>query len=193
MTTAAIGSYVAEPHWRTRKQWRQAQISTDVASWLFDSSSLTLRLQRHCKAEFRVQVFKQSWQKPLRNEALRLQQPPEQYALVRQVHLFCDGLPVVYARTVIPRMSLQGKHRHLASLGQRSLGAVLFADKSLQRSEIEVCRVGAQHKLHRRAFQFSYSGSERPLNDIWGRRSIFTLQKKSLLVSELFLPAIAYT
>jgi len=70
---------------------------------------------------------------------------------------------------------------------------VLFKDKSLQRSDIEVCRISVQQKLYRNALHLSTQDNKQPVDNIWGRRSIFTIQQKPLLVSEFFLPAIGYT
>lgn len=99
-------------------------------------------------------------------------------ALIREVHLMCDDHPVVYARTVIPVSTLVGPQKRLAHLGDKPLGAVLFSDKSMRRSEVQVaCLKPAQVKL-------ATANSE----DIWGRRSVFRLNDRPLLVSEYFLP-----
>jgi chorismate--pyruvate lyase len=108
-----------------------------------------------------------------------------QYALVRQVHLYCGDQAVVFARTIIPPQSLVGRQKRLASLGQRSLGAVLFADKTMQRSRIEVARITEKHMLHADALRYSQNRQS-----IWGRRSVFTLRGYPLLVSEFYLPPV---
>lgn len=185
MTNFATGKYRLEPNWHPKNQLFSTKISANLKEWLFDRSSLTQRLQNWCEGVFRVQVYQQQHQRPLRNEASRLAMSPGQHALVRQVHLYCGEQAVVFARTVIPRQSLVGKQRRLASLGQRSLGAILFADKSMQRSDIEIARVTEKNLLHNEALTYSASKSV-----IWGRRSVFTLRGHPLLVSELFLPSI---
>jgi chorismate lyase len=52
---------------------------------------------------------------------------------LREVYLLCDGVPWVYARTAIPRETLTGRHRRLAYLKTRPLGAMLFADPGMAR------------------------------------------------------------
>ncbi len=121
------------------------------------------------------------------SEARAMGRPPHELALVRQVRLLCDGEPWVFARTMIPLPSLHGRLRQLALLGTRPLGAVLFADPTMQRSAIEVACVGQHKRLYRMALEGLPGGS----TEIWGRRSVFTLHSRPLLVSEFFLPPLA--
>lgn len=109
-----------------------------------------------------------------------------QLALIREVRLLCDEVPWVFARTVIPRTTLTGSERRLAHLGERPLGAVLFADPRMQRGAVEVARLEPGSGLHHHALQ----GTDGSVDALWGRRSVFRLGRKPLLVSEIFLPAV---
>lgn len=150
--------------------------------WLLDPASLTQRLQAVCN-EFRVEVIRSSWARPTLDELRTLNLRLGQRALIREVHLLCDGKPWVFARTVIPRETLAGKYRRLTRLGNRSLGAVLFADTTMHRAEVHVARLTPTHKL--------YSCATRSLTSqprhLWGRRSLFYLRERPLLLSEIFL------
>ena len=108
------------------------------------------------------------------------------HVLVRQVQLMCNDVPWVYARTVIPRRTLTGRQRRLAHLESRSLGAMLFADPSMRRGELQLVRLTARDKLHAIVARHV---DQLPAV-MWGRRSVFTLSNKPLLVSEIFLPAM---
>lgn len=173
-----------EPVWRHREQWLTPLPA--IRTWLCDNGSLTRRLQQACDNEFRVEVVNQGWQRPLLNERRRLAMPTRQLALVRQVYLYCGDLPCVYARTIIPRETLSGAQRHLAVLGNRPLGAVLFADPRMHREPMEFARLQAGEQLYAAAVQ----RLTRAPDVIWGRRSVFYLAAKPLLVNEIFLPAI---
>lgn len=120
------------------------------------------------------------------NEARTLGQRPEAYALVREVYLMCDDKPWVFARTVIPAGTLKGGRRRLANLGKRPLGAVLFADRSMRRSPVEIACLSPGQPLFARAVAPLCVTPEA----IWGRRSVFRLSGQPLLVSEIFLPGI---
>ncbi len=162
-------------------------VPSEMGGWLFDGGSLPRRLQMACPQDFRVELVKQGWQRPMLNEAIRLGVSPDRLALVRQVHLFCHGRPVVYARTVIPVSTLSGAERRLGCLGNRPLGAVLFAAPSMSRDEVEAACIRPGQRIFTRATQMLDSEPDA----IWGRRSVFYLSRKPLLVSEVFLPGIA--
>jgi chorismate--pyruvate lyase len=157
-----------------------------MLAWLLDPASLTKRLQAACSGQFSVQVLEQGWARPMQNESLALGVRRWNYGLVRQVKLLCDNQPWVFARTVIPRSTLTGKQRHLAYLGSKPLGAVLFADSNMKRGEVEIASIVPGQQL----FDLATSDLKIKPEKIWGRRSVFYLSGKPLLVSEIFLPTI---
>ncbi len=172
--------------WRSSHQLRPGDAPPEIRCWLLAPGSLTRLLQEASGGNFRVRLLSQAWETPLPDEGRVLGIRAKRYAMVRQVQLLCNGVPWVYARTVIPRSTLIGPQRRFSRLGTRPLGAVLFADPSMQRSEAQVTRLEPSMKLHRIA---SAGLAEIP-GTIWGRRSIFRLSNYPLLVSELFLPAV---
>jgi len=174
-------------------RWREAQclppgtLSQQTSCWLLDRGSLTRRLQQACHGHFSVRLLGQAWERPLHEEARLLGLDPRQWVLTRQVLLQCDGVPWVYARTVLPRQTLAGRLRRLADLGTRPLGATLFADPSMRRGPVQVAQVAPGQGMHRRVAGAVPACSNHAL---WGRRSVFRLSDKPLLVYELFLPEI---
>jgi chorismate--pyruvate lyase len=138
---------------------------------------------------FRVKVLSQIRGRPRKDEARVLGMRRGGVAIVRQVQLLCDEQPRVYARTVIPVSSLEGRLRRLARLGERPLGAMLFADRGMRRGVVELARIRPGETLYADAVRDPWQAS----GVIWGRRSIFRLGHKSLLVSEIFLPGFPAT
>lgn len=189
-----FGRHVYEPVWRVRSHMFAQQVPAALTDWLFDPGSLTRRLQAVCNnvpdsgssSGFWVEVLEQSWQRPMLNEAVRLGISAERMALVREVFLYCNAQPVVFARTVIPAQTLTGPQRHLACLGSRPLGAILFADPNMHRDEVEVACIRSGQRIFARA---TAQLQQNP-DAIWGRRSVFYLDNKPLLVNEVFLPSI---
>lgn len=175
-----------EPLWRPQSHLFVTAIPATIAAWLFDPSSLTARITAACAGRFRVEVVAQRWQRAYVNETQRLGMPTYQIALVREVYLYCNDTPWVFARTVIPRRTLSGEQKHLAHLGSRSLGGVLFANPHLHRDPIEVACLTAPHRLYNKATARLATAPDH----IWGRRSVFYLADKPLLVNELFLPTM---
>jgi chorismate--pyruvate lyase len=154
--------------------------------WLTDPGSLTGRLLAACPGQFRVRVLAQGWGRVLNSERRALGLRRSGMALIREVELQCDDEPWVFARTVIPASSLKGPARRLMLLGERPLGAVLFADPTTERGRTEVARLDARHAL----FQDACGERSRPPDNLWGRRTLFCFRGKPLLVNELFLPDI---
>lgn len=156
-----------------------------VWDWLLDASSLTRRLQQICEGRFQVRVLQQYWGRPFASERRALGIGQGERVLIREVRLMCNDRPWVFARTIIPVRSLRGALRRLVYLGSKPLGAALFADPHMHRGKVEIARIGPDEQLFARANE----GVPYP-ETIWGRRSVFWLYGKSLLVSEIFLPAL---
>ena len=176
-----------ETPWCAQQRYPRAAIPAEVRGWLLDTASLTRRVRRACGGRFQVQVLTQRWQRPDPGEARTLGLRRGQFGLVREVQLMCAGRPWVFARTVIPPHTLHGGLRHLAYLGNKPLGTVLFTDRTLRRDRVELARIVAGQRL----FDAATRQLEIRPAAIWGRRSLFHIGGKRLLVSEIFLPDIA--
>jgi chorismate--pyruvate lyase len=155
-----------------------------LQQWLRDRTSLTRRLQQLSRQQFSVTVLRQRWEKPQQQEAQALQIPPHEIALVREVILYGQHTPWVYARSVLPQRTLNGSLRFLRQLDNRPLGALLFSQRDIQRDKPIVQRYN-KHCLPT-ALQTDNTPAW-----LWGRSSIFRHHQHGLLVSEVFLPALA--
>jgi chorismate--pyruvate lyase len=163
--------------WYLRHQLFNQYLEPDIQPWLFDASSLTARLIALCDENFSVRVLSQRWEKISPEEAAALSSKNTRSALVRQVLLCCGDVPLVYARTIIPAATMQGAQRRYANMGNRPLGAMLFADRTMRREAVEVGVLPAGHRA------YEYTESKEP---VWGRRSVFRVGGRPLLVSEYF-------
>ncbi len=163
-----------DTRWSSLRRPSMTQAPQVWRSWLTDSGSLTKRLIELSDGDFRVEVVRQGWQRPTRSEAKALGMGSREKALIREVQLIGNDQPWVYARTIIPATTLTGRHRTLKLLGNRSLGSLLFSDRSMRRGPLQISRL----KL---------SDDKTP---VWARRSLFYLADKPLLVCEVFLPAL---
>lgn len=170
--------------------WRDTKdlhVNDDLQSWLLDPSSLTTRLKSHCK-NFRVELLGQHITNCDENEAVALI-PAGEKVLIREVILFCDDTPQVFARSLLPLSSLTGEEQALASLGTQSLGQVLFNNPSLKRNKIEVAQFDQNSSIAILIKNLPKSLMPNLLpENLWGRRSIFLLENKPLMVAEVFLP-----
>jgi chorismate--pyruvate lyase len=179
-------SSFSEPAWRSYSRLRHARADKDKLCWLLDSASLTQRLIQACSGRFHVELLDLGWATPLPSEVRVLRMHHGRRALIRQVLLCCDEQPWVFARTVIPYSSLRGRARRLAFLGEKPLGAVLFADPCMRRGVLQISELSSEHPM----FAQATGRLKRKPKRIWGRRSVFYLGDKPLLVNEIFLPGI---
>jgi len=171
---AALSQINFDTRWTTYRRPNSLQAPHLWRQWLCDRGSLTEHLISASENQFRVAVQQQGWFLPSRSEAKILGINQRQVALIREVNLLGGDQPLVYARTVIPADTLTGEQKQLAMLGNRSLGTLLFSDKSMRRGKFQISKL----KLP--------SGES-----VWARRSIFYLSGKPLLVCEVFLPKLA--
>lgn len=162
-------------------------LNENLLSWLLDPSSLTTRLSQCCE-RFRVEVLGQEIQSCSIEESTSDIHAAEQ-VLVREVLLYCDDVPQVFARSLLPLKSLTGEEQQLAHLGNQSLGQVLFSNKDLYRKSIEISAFSQSSAVSKLALQLELPAQ----TELWGRRSTFMLHDKPLMVAEVFLPnAFAY-
>lgn len=148
-------------------------IPVPYRDWLFDNGSLTAKLKKYSLGDFRVQLICQEWRIPSLEESTLLAQPTNRLTNIREVLLLCHDAPVVFARTVIPISTLEGENTRLLHLSNKPLGEVIFSDPTSKRGPIEITKTVDTNNC-----------------PVWGRRSVFTLNNKPLVVSEFFLPTL---
>lgn len=157
--------------------------------WLIERGSLTARLQAKTKA-FHVRALAVHDDVPCRDEAHLLGLIPYQYALLREVMLMDHQRPLVFAHSVLPHKSLRGVWRGLSRLGNRPLGAALFADPRVIRTPLQYKKISKHDALYVRAAK--NLAALPPF--LWARRSIFQLnsayKQQSIMVTEVFLPVV---
>ncbi|MZR63185.1 chorismate lyase [Alcanivorax sp. DP30] len=158
-----------DSHWRPLGQLVMPPLIRD---WMADPDSLTLRLRRH--GHFQVVPGFHAMAVPTLDERRLLDLPIRQAALVREVTLMLDDIPVVAARSILPVSSLRGANRSLGHMGSRSLGLELYKRPLCQRDQVWA--------------RLASPGHGHPL--CWGRQSRFIKRGAPLLVAEYFLPAL---
>jgi chorismate--pyruvate lyase len=124
--------------------------------------------------------------RPFYDEAKILNIKTYQAALIREVVLEGDGKPVVFAHSVLPRFSLRGAWSGLSHLGNKPLGAALFANPKVKRTPLTFKKLSRYHPLFQRATKHLVLQPE----FLWARRSIFSLDCAKILVTEIFLPQL---
>lgn len=159
-----------------------------MRDWLVDAMSLTQKLGAR-GGQFRVQCLRQARGVCLRDEHAIAGLPRRLKVQEREVLLRCDGRPVVFAHTVVPLDASAADWPFFGALGERSLGTTLFGDPRVVRGGLQYARLPAQHPLTRRASR-ALEG-QLFASPLFARRCLYQRNKGVLLVTEVFLPAIA--
>jgi len=144
-------------------QWlpRAALAEAPLRGWLIDTGSLTARIRARCDA-FSVEVLGQRRARAHVDEAHLIGVAGAERAIVREVVLRCRDTPLVYAHSVLAQRHVRGPWRLVCGLGARPLGAVLFADRTIERRPLAYRRLGVHHPLYCAATRVLSPGS-RPL------------------------------
>ncbi|GAC26960.1 chorismate--pyruvate lyase family protein [Brumicola pallidula] len=151
-----------------------------LADWLLHTGSLTERLQALTN-KFEVKVLGQATIDADQSEQVALIDYHKHQWQIREVILYGDGKPWVFARSVLPEHLCKTTW---ATLGNQPLGQRIFNDNKFVRSEFVIAQLDNN--------PIAGLGTDPPIpaatNALWGRRSAFKIEAWHLLVAEVFLP-----
>ena len=171
--------------WTPLTSENQDQIPEELRSWLIDTGSLTEKLRGACRT-FSVHLISQTERQAKSHEVLLLELTDSDSLIDREVQLYCNTEPVVYARSLIPVKAVSDRFEGLDTMGEKPLGEKIFSDPQLSRSPIEWSQMTENHPLFSHAVD-----NVCPLPAvIFGRRSLFYGAAKPISISEFFLPKI---
>ena len=156
------------------------QMPENLGPWLIDNGSLTRKLVALSKDQFEVQVLRQEVATPGAAEANALKMTQQTPVMIREVVLTGRGRPWVFARSILPMTTMTGRLAGLRTLSNQPLGELLFQDPSMTREPLEAACLPARIL----SVPAALAAGDEPL---WARRSVFFLDRKPLLVSEVFL------
>ena len=136
---------------------------------LSDEGSLTQQLIEVSNGRFRVQTVELTWRNLLVDDLRKLFGPvaPTHEFWSRKTVLLCESKPAVLAHSLMPAHAAESALGEVLELGEQPLGGYLFSQTDVKRG----------------AFQFAKSEQ-----GFWGRRRIFYLDSKPIMVAEFFLP-----
>jgi chorismate--pyruvate lyase len=173
-----------EPLWRENRQGLCHKLPDGVQSWTYESGSLTQRLRSFYGGAVAVKILLQRWHKPFLSERRLLKLPEHQYSLIREVLLYANDKPLILARTIIPAATIKAAKNNLSHLGTRPLGEIIFSYPKLERVTMDITLINPS--------TWTQSAlAEATINQpIWGRRTVYAIAHKQMLVSEFFLPEV---
>lgn len=174
--------FVREPAWFQHRPGVRYCLPENVQSWTYEPGSLTRRLRDFYGDAVSVKILFHCWRTPFLSERRLLKTPEHRYCLTREVLLHAAGKPLILARTIIPEQTIKGAHRNLSHLGNRPLGEVIFSYPKLERLEMDVTLIDQSAWTQNAIDAASIS------QPVWGRRTVYAIAHRQMLVSEFFLP-----
>lgn len=173
-----------EPEWILHRPGEHHALPESAQSWIFESGSITQRLRRFYGDAVQVQILFHHWQIPFFTEQRLLKLHSHRYALIREVMLHADGKPLILARTIIPENTVKAARRNLSHLGTRPLGEVIFSYPKLERLRLNFTLADTSNWT---CYATQKAAITQP---IWGRRTIYAIRHKPMLVNEFFMPEV---
>ena len=138
-----------------------------ILSWLNEEGSITKRISS--KTNFKLEVLHDGIGNAQKEEYKALNIIPEEVR-IREVILYGNSVPLVFARSIIPRLVSTKGYPGLESIGSKPLGDLIFE------SDLFV-------KTHREFAEFQNVDNKK----IWGRRTQFQVKGYPLSIMEVFL------
>ena len=98
--------------------------------------------------------------------------------------MYANDKPLILARTIIPAATIKAAKNNLSHLGTRPLGEIIFSYPKLERVTMDITLINPS--------TWTQSAlAEAAINQpIWGRRTVYAIAHKQMLVSEFFLPEV---
>lgn len=145
----------------------RSDLTPEVETELLQQGSLTARVKQLAGDSFQLQVREQCW-RALDTDELKLQFGPvaaDHKFWSRKVAMLGAGNDWILAHTLMPNHAAAGDLADVFTLQDKPLGEYLFQHPQLLRANFQLCRSAMGH---------------------WGRRSLFFLHRKPIMVAEFF-------
>jgi chorismate--pyruvate lyase len=154
-------------NWLSDSQLKTHLKKQNILEWLNEEGSITAKISSDSK--FKLEILSDDLGIAEDEEYLALDIASEEVR-IREVVLYGDLVPLVYARSIIPNLTSSKGYPGLGTIGSKPLGDLLF------QSALFI-------KTRREFAQFETSSKE----VIWGRRTHYLVQGYPLSVMEVFL------
>ena len=154
-------------NWLNASELKSSLKNKNILDWLNEDGSITARISSNAK--FKLEVLSDDIGVAEDEEYVALNITSEDVR-IREVILYGDLVPLVYARSIIPNLTASKGYQGLGSIGSKPLGDLLF------QSDLFI-------KTHREFAQFRAASEDL----IWGRRTRYLVKGYPLSVMEVFL------
>lgn len=150
------------------------------------------RLREHDVFDAKIHILFNGWHhaNAWENELLNIDNATS--VIIREVLIHSEKKYWMFARSIFPPSLLTGEESHLMQLETQPLGTILFNHPEMKRSEFSYQCLQAEMPSHQYIMNYlaAFMPATEIIKDLWSRYSLFHLQKKALLLTEVFLPDV---
>jgi len=152
--------------WNTYEAIEHELTNTEIKSWLLEQGPITKRIKSI--AEFRLELIQDELSDATDDEILFLKIDSEEIR-IREVILYGNENPIVFARTIIPNTTIEKGLKELGKIGNKPLGDILFEKDIFSKEDIVFATFKDEESL------------------FWGRKIKYTVKDQPFSVMEVFL------
>jgi chorismate--pyruvate lyase len=160
------------------------KIGVNLNPWVKDKGSLSNKIINIMP--FRIKELKGRHIKAFNDEKVFFQKKNTGDLYIREALIFADKLPIVYARTVIPKKYLRGFWGRVKNLKNSPLSEIVFNKKYILRSNFVFKNLSDNDELTKRLNAYKIFERGR----IMARKSVFNHRGQKALLTEVFLSSI---
>ncbi len=142
------------------------QVSDEIKSWLLEKGPITKRIKSVKK--FRLELIQDEVSDVEKVEKDFLNSHSRKIR-VREVVLYGNSEPMVFARTIIPNTTIEKGFAKLGTLGESPLGDILFKKDIFIKENVAYASFRHEKKI------------------FWGRKTKYTVKDLPFSVMEVFL------
>ena len=153
--------------WLNSSELRLRLKEQSILDWLNEEHSITKKISS--KAEFKLEILQDDIGIAADDEYAALKMSPEKVR-IREVLLYGNLLPLVYARSIIPNITSSKGYPGLGTIGAKPLGDLIFQSKLFIKTKREFAEFNVADK-----------------STVWGRRTHYLVRDCPLSVMEVFL------
>lgn len=142
------------------------QVSDEAKSWLLEKGPITKRIKSVKK--FRLELIQDKVANVEKVDKTFINSKSRKIR-VREVVLFGNTKPMVFARTIIPNTTIEKGFAELGTLGESPLGDILFKKDIFIKENVAYASFSHEKKI------------------FWGRKTKYTVKDLPFSVMEVFL------
>ncbi|MDA9210727.1 chorismate lyase [Methylophilaceae bacterium] len=159
---------------------KNIKIDSKLKLWLLDMKSLSYRIRSIAKLE--IIPVKTSVKNIFLNEKKELGNIKSEHLYLREVLIYADKLPIMYARTALPLKYLRGFWHKIKKLNNKPLADIVFERKMIKRSDFKFKKPSINDEFSRKVTILNLKN----IKILATRQSTFQNKNKKVVLTEVF-------